>query len=73
MPDVTDDALIAYVARWHGIHPPNAFAHRAAADLAKVMSDFERVRGTLRFEDEPSSFETALLEASGLPPSEWEA
>ena len=68
----TDDALVAYVARWHDIHPPNEFAHRAAADLAKVMADLAAIRGALRFEDEPASFELALLEASGLPGAEWE-
>ncbi len=69
----SDELLVAYVERWHGIVPPNDFARRAVADLAKVMADLERVRGRLRFEDEPSGFETALLEASGLPRSEWGA
>lgn len=64
--------LVAYVARWHGIAPPNDFARRAAAELAKVMADLERVRGMVGFEDEPASFETALLEASGLPAAAWE-
>lgn len=73
MPVIADDTFIDYIQQWHGIRPPNEFARRAAADLAKVIADLERVRGTLQFEDEPSSFETALLEASGLPASEWNA
>lgn len=73
MPDIPDTLFIDYIQHWHGIQPPNDFARRAAADLAKVIADLQRVRGTLHFEDEPSSFETALLEASGLPASEWGA
>ena len=73
MPGIADNTFIDYIHQWHGIQPPNDFARRAVADLTKVIADLERVRGTLHFEDEPSSFETALLEASGLPASEWNA
>ena len=34
------------------------------AALERTVRDFEALRGTLRFEDEPSSFEVALLEAA---------
>jgi hypothetical protein len=52
----------AAIAAWHGITPPNDAARRLAADLAAVIAAFEAVRGALAFEDEPSSFETALAE-----------
>jgi hypothetical protein len=48
------------IARWHGIQPPNDPAKRMAADLSEAILAFEAVRGTLVFEDEPSSFEAAL-------------
>ncbi len=52
----------AAIAAWHGITPPNDAARRLVADLASTIAAFEAVRGTLRFEDEPSSFEAALRE-----------
>ena len=52
----------AMIAVWHGISPPNAAASRMAADLASTIRAFEAVRGEMRFEDEPSSFEAALQE-----------
>jgi hypothetical protein len=52
----------AAIAARHGITPPKDPARRMAADLASTIAAFEAVRGTLRFEDEPSSFEAALLE-----------
>ena len=48
------------VAAWTGITPPNDPARRMAADLASVITAFEALRGTMKFEDEPSSFEAAL-------------
>ncbi len=53
------------VAAWSGIAPPNEPARRMAADLAASIAAFEALRGTLAFEDEPASFEAALLEAKG--------
>ncbi len=50
----------ATIARWHGIKPPNKAAERLAAELADTIKAFEALRGTLAFEDEPSSFEAAL-------------
>jgi hypothetical protein len=47
---------------WPGIAPPNAAAREFASGLAAVIAGLERVRGDLVFEDEPSSFETALQE-----------
>ena len=48
------------IAAWTGITPPNDPARRMTADLAQTIAAFEALRGTLRFEDEPSSFEAAL-------------
>jgi hypothetical protein len=48
------------IASWHGVAPPNEPARRMAADLASVIAGFEALRGTIRFEDEPASFEQAL-------------
>lgn len=59
-------AITAAIAAWHGIAPPNDAALRMVADLRKTIRDFEALRGTLRFEDEPSSFEAALLEAASV-------
>ena len=52
----------AMIATWHGITVPNAAASRMAADLASTIRAFEAVRGQMRFEDEPASFEAALQE-----------
>ena len=59
LPAIIDD----YVAAWSGITLPNDPARRLAADLANTIAAFEAVRGTLKFEDEPSSFGAALLAA----------
>jgi hypothetical protein len=48
------------IARWHGIKAPNAPAMRLATELAATIEAFEALRGTMVFEDEPSSFEAAL-------------
>lgn len=50
----------AYVERWFGIIPPNDPGRRLMAELADTIRAFEALRGTLVFEDEPSSFEAAL-------------
>lgn len=64
---VTD--MTRYIEAWHGVIPPNPVATRLVADLAKIITDFEALRGTLRFEDEPASFEAALLEAATVVPA----
>jgi hypothetical protein len=53
----------ATIARWHGVTAPNDPARRMAADLISTICAFEALRGTLVFEDEPSSFEAALIES----------
>ena len=60
------DDVTASIATWHGVAPPNAVALRMLGDLEKIIRDFEALRGTLRFEDEPSSFEAALAEAASI-------
>jgi CHASE3 domain sensor protein len=57
------DLIETSVATWSGIEPPNEPARRMATDLAATIAAFEALRGSLRFEDEPSSFEAVLLEA----------
>lgn len=55
-----ETSVEATIARWHGIKAPNKPAERLAAELAGTIQAFETLRGTLAFEDEPSSFEAAL-------------
>jgi hypothetical protein len=62
MPNLLD-TIETSVAAWSGIVPPNDAARRMAADLAGTIAAFEKLRGTLQFEDEPSSFEAALQAA----------
>jgi hypothetical protein len=50
----------AMISTWHGIAAPNEPGRRLAAELADTIAAFERLRGTLLFEDEPASFEAAL-------------
>ena len=45
---------------WTGIECPNAAGRRSLDDLPALITEFEAVRGTLVFEDEPASFESAL-------------
>jgi hypothetical protein len=55
-----ETSVEATIARWHGIEAPNEPAKRLAAELSETIAAFESLRGTLAFEDEPSSFEAAL-------------
>ena len=48
------------VLKWHAIAAPNDPGRRLAAELAGTIAAFEKLRGTLAFEDEPASFESAL-------------
>jgi hypothetical protein len=57
----------AMIAAWHGIAAPNEPARRMAADLANTIAAFAAVRDLPRFEDEPSSFEAALLDTMEQP------
>jgi hypothetical protein len=65
-----DDFLLeiqAAIGRWHGVAAPNEPARRMAAELVETVRAFTALRGTLRFEDEPSSFEAALRETMEQP------
>jgi hypothetical protein len=55
-----ETSVEATIARWFAIKAPNAPAQRLAAELADTIAAFEALRGTIAFEDEPSSFEAAL-------------
>ena len=60
------DDMTASIATWHGVTPPNDVALRMLGDLEKLIRDVEALRGTMRFEDEPASFEAALVEAASI-------
>jgi hypothetical protein len=65
-PDDFVSHTVETISMWHDVAPPNEVALRMVADLAKTISQFEALRGSLRFEDEPSSFEAALVEAASI-------
>ena len=51
---------MAAIRLWTGVECPNAAGRRALEDLPALIRDFEALRGTMVFEDEPSTFEAAL-------------
>ena len=53
---------------WSGIAPPNAASEEFARGLAEIAKGFERLRGQMAFEEEPSSFEAALDEIKEQTP-----
>jgi hypothetical protein len=55
-----EERLVEQIEIWMGVVPPNDAARAWAAQHAAVIKGFEALRGTLAFEDEPSSFEAAL-------------
>ncbi len=61
MPDAVLTATEAYIRHWHGIEPPNEAGRLLAAELAATVQAFSAQRDRLRFEDEPSRFEAALI------------
>ena len=58
----------SFIATWHGVSPPNDPSRRLAAELADTIAAFEKLRGTLVFEDEPASFEAALQATKDTAP-----
>ena len=52
----------AMIAAWHGVQAPNEAGRRMAADLVDTIRAFEKLRGTMQFEEEPATFELALLQ-----------
>ncbi|MBN9425993.1 MAG: hypothetical protein J0H09_05750 [Burkholderiales bacterium] len=55
------ESVTAEIRRWCGVEVPNETARWMAADLVKLIADFEAVRDRARFEDEPADFGEALL------------
>ena len=51
---------IEAIRLWSGVECPNAAGRRSLDDFPALIQEFEALRGTLVFEDEPSSFEAAL-------------
>ena len=60
MPDPLVEQIERQVLAWSAVAVPNEAASAMAAQLAALIDGFEALRGTLAFEDEPSSFEAAL-------------
>ena len=45
---------------WQGVTVPNAAARHGLAEMEALIAALEALRGTMVFEDEPSSFDAAL-------------
>lgn len=60
MTDRTKAIVEQQIELWASVKPPNDAARTMAGQLDAVLKGFEALRGTIRFEDEPSSFEAAL-------------
>ena len=58
----------AMIAAWHGVQAPNEAGRRMAADLVDTIRAFEKLRGTMQFEEEPASFELALRQTKEPTP-----
>ncbi len=54
------ETMEAAIADWTGVATPNTAARVGLADHLALIAAFAALRGTLAFEDEPSSFEAAL-------------
>jgi hypothetical protein len=54
------DQIARQVETWSGVALPNPVAAEMVQQLTSLIRNFEELRGTLQFEDEPSSFEAAL-------------
>ena len=65
MQDFPEQAT-ALIRTWFAVTPPNETALAILADLDKTTADFAELRGSLQFEDEPSSFEAALRAAAAV-------
>ena len=60
MTDRTNGIVEQQIELWADVKPPNDAARIMAGQLEAVLKGFAGLRGTIRFEDEPSSFEAAL-------------
>jgi hypothetical protein len=60
-PDLVVPTMEA-IRRWAGVSVPNAAAREGLKDMQGLIAEVEKARAAMAFEDEPSSFEAALLE-----------
>jgi hypothetical protein len=60
MSSETVPPTMAAIRLWTGVECPNAAGRRSLDDFSALILEFEALRGTMVFEDEPSSFEAAL-------------
>lgn len=61
MPSELADTLKQYSRAWSGVECPNEAAEHGLSDFPGLMRELATLRATLVFEDEPSSFDAALL------------
>ena len=61
MADTASELIERQIELWSGIEPPNEAARIMVRQLETTIRSFEALRESVRFEDEPSSFEAALL------------
>jgi len=52
--------MMEMIRAWSGVSVPNAAARHGLADHLALIAELEALRGSMVFEDEPSSFEAAL-------------
>ena len=48
------------IGLWSGVQCPNEAGRRGLEDFCALIKEFEALRGTMVFEDEPATFEAAL-------------
>jgi hypothetical protein len=65
-PDLVVPTMEA-IRRWAGVGVPNAAARQGLADMEGMIAEIAAVRDAMVFEDEPSSFEAALVELKETP------
>jgi hypothetical protein len=68
MPKPIENLVADSVERWQDVQPPHPASIASAKALGEVIASFEKLRGQLVFEDEPSSFEAALQETKERTP-----
>lgn len=61
MPPELPETLQQSIRAWSGVDCPNEAARQGLSDFPGLIKELEALRGTMVFEDEPSSFEAALL------------
>jgi hypothetical protein len=52
--------MMEMIRTWSGVSVPNAAARHGLADHLALIAELEALRGSMVFEDVPSSFEAAL-------------